>query len=79
MTYKQAIDAGYKNGRTSLERGYISRRINVENQHVYYSGRGGKGDPYVILPCFFSTGYKKYVSPGRRHYKPGAVLQPARR
>lgn len=54
MTYKEAKAKGYKDGRTAYQRGYVSRKINIENQPVLKSGRG---ELYVLLPNWNSTQY----------------------
>ena len=54
MTYKEAKTKGYKDGRTAYQRGYVSRKINIDNQPVLESGRG---ELYVLLPNWNSTQY----------------------
>lgn len=57
MTYQQAIKAGYKPADTKLQRGYVSRKINVNNQPVIEAGGRRKGELYVELPSWQSTVY----------------------
>lgn len=54
MTYSEAKNRGYKDSRQSYQRGYVSRRVNPDNQLVLISGRG---EMYVLLPCWTSTQY----------------------
>lgn len=54
MTYLEAKKQGYKDGRQSYQRGYVSRRVNTNDQSVLISGRG---EMYVLLPCWTSTQY----------------------
>ena len=53
MTYANAIAAGYQTGKTSYQRGYVSRKINPDNQPVLTS----RGKLYVLLPCWHTTQY----------------------
>lgn len=57
MTYKEALKNGYKNGDTKLHRGYLSRKINIDNQEVKVAGGSRRGQLYVELPCYISTQY----------------------
>ena len=58
MTLGQAYNEGYTEGRTSLQRGYTSRKKLIDNTtHVYKSGKNGTGALYYIKPCFISTNY----------------------
>lgn len=57
MTYKQAFEAGYINGETALFRGYVSRKINPEEQPVKTAGGRKKGRLYVELPFPGSSQY----------------------
>lgn len=54
MTYAEAKKAGYTDGRTSLQRGYVSRKVDANEQTVITSHSGEK---YVLLPCFTSSRY----------------------
>ena len=60
MTYKDAKKQGYKNGRQAYQRGYVSRKIDINNQPVLTSG---KGELYVLFPCWTSTQYciRQYI------------------
>lgn len=63
MTYKEAIAAGYKRADQRYERGYLSRKINPDNQLVCTAGGNRKGWKYVCLPCYHSTQYfiRQYI------------------
>jgi hypothetical protein len=54
MTYKEALEQGYTDGETKWFRGYVSRRINPDDQPVK-TARGGH--KYVELPSWRSTQY----------------------
>lgn len=53
-TYKEALESGYKCGRTTKERGYISRKSNPDNHAVQVSGTK---ELYVSLANWKSTRY----------------------
>ena len=57
MTYKQAIFAGYRDADTKYQRGYISRKVEKNNQTVYTAGGNRRGEKYILLPCYHSTKY----------------------
>lgn len=57
MTYADAIKAGYRDGDTKYQRGYISRLSNPTAQLVRFAGGNRKGELYVLLPCFDSSRY----------------------
>ena len=50
MTYRQAKKQGYKPGRTAWTRGYVSRKINVDDQTVLTARGGGKNTSYCRPP-----------------------------
>lgn len=54
MTYAEAKKEGYSDGRKTLQRGYVSRKVNADEQMVVTNSRGEK---YVLLPCFTSSQY----------------------
>jgi hypothetical protein len=54
MTYAEALTLGYTRGRTSTERGYVSRKSNPDN-HIVRTARGG--ELYVSLANWQSTRY----------------------
>lgn len=60
MTYGEALNKGYKKSELVYARGYISRKVNVENQEVKTSKKGRK---YVLLPNWNSTRFclKQYL------------------
>jgi len=60
MNYKEALEAGYKRTRSAYQRGYISRKTNIDEQPVLSTKRG---DLYVILPCYSSSQYsiRQYI------------------
>lgn len=57
MTYKQALEAGYKRADQKYQRGYVSRKTNIENQNVFTAGGSRKNQKYILLPCYSSTQY----------------------
>ena len=60
MTYKEAISKGYIEAHTALSLGYVSRKINPDEQPLQKPGgmyRKKKGLYYVALPHPFSTRY----------------------
>ena len=57
MTYNEALQAGYKNGKQMYQRGYVSRRCNSGEQLVRMAGGHRKGQLYVLLPSWQSTTY----------------------
>lgn len=64
MTYKQALENGYKNADIKLESGYVSRKVNPENQVVKIAGGKRKGQLYVLLANYQSNRfcYRQYLS-----------------
>lgn len=58
MTYGEAKAKGYKDAGTSLERGYVSRKIDTDAQPVLTAGGCRKGEQYVLIPCFYSSQYR---------------------
>lgn len=61
MTYRDALDMGYKPVRRSLERGYVSRKVDIMDQPVLESKRCGK---YIQAPMFDTSRYfaRIYIS-----------------
>ena len=53
-TYRDMIAAGYHEGRTTYQRGYVSRRADINDQPVHETRRG---ELYVLAPCWTSTRY----------------------
>lgn len=49
MTYAEALKAGYVPAGTALQRGYISRRANPDEQEVHVAGGTRHGQLYVLL------------------------------
>jgi hypothetical protein len=64
MTYREAIASGYKPVDQTYQRGYISRKIDPNNQVVMVAGGNRKGDKYILLPCWHSTQYciRQYIT-----------------
>lgn len=54
MTYKEAKAKGYRDGRRAYQRGYVSRKVDIDDQPVLKSGAG---ELYVLLPNWDSTQY----------------------
>jgi hypothetical protein len=69
MIYKEAIAAGYAESDSKWARGYVSRKINVNDQQVFLAGGRRKGYLYVLTPGYGSTRYcrRQYL------YRPNAV------
>ena len=59
MTYREALEKGYKNGDIKMYRGYVSRKIDVYSQPVKVAEGFRKGEFYVELPNFNSSYYGK--------------------
>lgn len=61
MTYQDARTAGYTDGRTAWQRGYISRKTDINTQPVKYDRYG---NPYVLVPSYQSTQYcvRRYLT-----------------
>lgn len=57
MTYKEALENGYENFFTALQRGYVSRKANPDDLPVKEAGGRLKGMKYVLLPHPVSTQY----------------------
>lgn len=57
MTYAEAKAQGYKDAGQTWFRGYVSRRVNPDNQPVKVAGGSRKGELYVELPSWESTTY----------------------
>ena len=57
MTYGEALNAGYRDGDVTFQRGYVSRRVSVLDQPVKEAGGNRKGQLYVLLPNYRSTNY----------------------
>ena len=56
-TYEEAIAMGYTPTFTSLQRGYVSRKMDMDIAPVMVAGGNRKGMLYVLLPCWQSTQY----------------------
>lgn len=65
MTYGEAKQQGYKNGDVKYFQGYISRRVNVNQQPIKTAKGNREGELYVELPCWKSTqyAYRQYLIP----------------
>ena len=55
MTYGEAKANGWKEADTKYERGYVSRKVDVDQQPVLVAGGSRKGQLYVKLPCWSTT------------------------
>lgn len=66
MTLKEAISDGYTLADQAYFRGYVSRKVEADNQPVKVAGGRRKGDLYVELPCFHSSTYsiRQYLRRG---------------
>lgn len=65
MTYATAKAAGYKDGDIESQRGYVSRKVNPDEQPVLTANGSRKGQLYVLLPSKSSTQYcyRQYLIP----------------
>lgn len=63
MTYREALEQGWKKADTALHRGYVSRKVNVDNQPCLEAKGRRKGCMYVELPNPNSTQYliRQYI------------------
>ena len=63
-TYEDALAQGYTNSFTSLQRGYVSRKMDAATAPVMVASGNRKGQLYVILPCWQSSQYciRQYLS-----------------
>lgn len=57
MTYKEAIESGYKELDQTYQRGYVSRKESWENRPVMDAGGSRKGQYYITVPCYISSRY----------------------
>ena len=57
MTYAEAKASGYKAVDAAWARGYVSRKIKVDEQPVYEAGGRRKGLLYVDAPSWMSSQY----------------------
>lgn len=55
MTYRDALNAGYRNADVTYELGYVSRRLDTDTAPVLKAGGSRKGQLYVLLPCRHSS------------------------
>lgn len=64
MTYGEAKKAGYIDADTTYQRGYVSRKVDIDSQVVHAAGGKRKNDLYVLLPCFNSSQYcmRQYIA-----------------
>lgn len=66
MTYREALDMGFTPGDTKWTSGYLSRKIDIDNQPVKTATKGRReGQKYVDLPTYQSTQYhlRQYLIP----------------
>lgn len=54
MTFREALEQGYLPVRTAMERGYVSRKVDVMEQPVLESRRCGK---YIQAPLYDTSRY----------------------
>ena len=57
MTFKEALNSGYRLADRQYFRGYVSRKVNIGDQPVLIAGGSRKGEPYVEMPNWRSTTY----------------------
>lgn len=56
-TLREALDMGYRISDMMYQRGYISRKVNMDEQPVKVAGGIRRGQLYVDAPCETSTQY----------------------
>lgn len=56
-TYKDYLEAGWTDGALKYQRGYVSRKTNLDEQEVLTAGGRRKGQKYILCPCWESTTY----------------------
>lgn len=56
-TYKDALAQGYRPGPRKYQRGYVSRRTDVDAAPVHIAGGNRRGQLYVLLPSYDATAY----------------------
>lgn len=57
MTYKEAKAQGYVIVYRAWQRGYVSRKVNMDDQPVLVAGGKRRGMLYVVGPSWVSTVY----------------------
>lgn len=55
MTYREALQSGYKAADYEYQMGYVSRKTEVMEQEVLTAGGRRKGQKYILLPNPHST------------------------
>lgn len=65
MTYKEAIDLGYKHGDRRWAQGYRSRKCDLDSLPVLYAKGVRRGQPFIELPSWNSNRYhiRQYLIP----------------
>lgn len=62
MTFKEALNSGYRLADQRWFLGYVSRKVNIDDQPVLIAGGSRKGEPYVELPNWRSTRFLSSAS-----------------
>lgn len=65
MTYREALEKGYKVVGSAWTRGYVSRKAKVDDLVCHEAGGSRKGLLYVLLPSTMSTRYCTRLYLGR--------------
>lgn len=60
-SWRDARALGYKVTYTALQRGYVSRRIDVDDQPIMIAGGHRRGRLYYLAPSWQSTQYCRRV------------------
>lgn len=65
MTYKQAVEKGWKIKDETFQRKYVSKKINLENQPVLAASGRRNGQFFIEMPSWQSTRYsiRRYLTP----------------
>ena len=57
MTVKEMLDNGYRFSDVTFQRGYVSRKTDIEQSEVMQAGGSRKGQFYVLAHCYYSSRY----------------------
>ena len=63
-TYGEALKQGWQKTHAAWQRGYVSRKIDVNNQPIKLAGGFRHGQFYVNLPSWGATQYclRQYIA-----------------
>lgn len=69
MTLQEALNMGYSLGDIKYQRGYVSRKVNINNQPVLAAQGTRNNEKYVLVPAWNTTNYcfRQYlIAPERK-------------